>query len=97
MSQFWPTGLDLQDTDSVLDIPQAAQREWSEQSGGLLTLVIQDAKTEGENQHYIVHAKHAPTDRTLTLFSVQHRTQLMPEYPFTPDTEISDSFYCSEE
>jgi hypothetical protein len=74
VTQFWPPGLDLTDTASPLDILEEAQREWAEQSQGLLALVIQEAESTDGDRMLIVHAKHVPSNRTATLFSVVHRS-----------------------
>lgn len=73
MSDFWPSGLDMQDTASPELILSAASKEWSERSGGVLNLVIQDTVSQGDDRLLIVHAKHVPSNRTVTLFSVLHR------------------------
>ena len=73
MSDFWPSGLDMQDTSSPEVILSTASKEWSEQSGGVVTLVIQDAESTSGNRLLIVHAKHVPSNRTVKLFSVLHR------------------------
>ena len=73
MNNFWPSGLDLTDTSSPLEILQAAKQEWIEQSNGLLALVIQETESTNGNHLLIVHAKHVPSKRTVTLFSVVHR------------------------
>ncbi len=78
MTNYWPSGLDLSDTSSPLEILQSARDEWTEQSKGLLTLVIQEAKSTCNNHMLIVHAKHVPSNRTVTLFSVVHR----PDAPY---------------
>jgi len=78
MSNYWPTDLDLADTSNPSDILQAASREWEVESDGLLTLVIQETISSNKNQMFIVHAKHLPSNRTATLFSVVHR----PKAPY---------------
>ena len=72
MSNFWPSGLDLKDTDTVHDILQAAQKEWQERSLGQLVLLLQDERSSDGHQLYIIHAKHVPTNRILALFRVKH-------------------------
>lgn len=78
MNEFWPSDLDLNDTSSPLEILQTATQEWIERSDGLLTLVIQEAESTTNNSMLIVHAKHVPSNRTITLFSVVHR----PDAPY---------------
>lgn len=73
MTEFWPTGLNLEDTSSPLEILRGAQNEWEERTGGLLTLIIQEAEATNGHHMLIVHAKHVPSHRTATLFSVVHR------------------------
>ncbi|MEM6839918.1 MAG: hypothetical protein AAF609_24160 [Cyanobacteria bacterium P01_C01_bin.120] len=73
MSNFWPKGLDLKDISSPHTILEAARQDWHEHSNGLLTLVIQETESEEGNAMLIVHAKHVPSNRTVTLFSVVHR------------------------
>lgn len=73
MTNFWPSGLDLKDTSSPLEILQSANEEWIERSDGLLNLVIQEAESTNGNPLLIVHAKHVPSNRTVELFSVVHR------------------------
>ena len=85
MSGFWPDGLDVSDTQSPMDILQSARDEWETNSGGLLTLVFQEAKTTTGNTMIVVHAKHAPDSRTTTLFSVVHRPNA--PYPATIQPE----------
>jgi hypothetical protein len=73
MSDFWPKGLELSDTASPMEILEAAQSDWNTNSHGALTLVFQKAKAKSGNDIIIVHAKHIPSKRTATLFSVVHR------------------------
>jgi hypothetical protein len=98
MSNFWPSGLDIADTASPEVILAAATKEWSEISGDVITLVIQDAKTEGGDRLLIVHAKHVPSNRTVKLFSVVHRpnapypARIYPEDDAVPDY-LRKSYY----
>jgi hypothetical protein len=73
MSNFWPSGLDMKDTASPEIILSTASDEWSDKSGGVITLAIQDTKSTSGDRLLIVHAKHVPSKRTVTLFSVLHR------------------------
>jgi hypothetical protein len=91
MSDFWPSGLDMQDTASPEVILSTAGKEWSEESGGVVTLVIQGAESKGGDRLLIVHAKHVPSDRTVKLFSVLHRpnapypARIYPDEDKVPD------------
>jgi hypothetical protein len=81
MSNFWPKGIELTDTESPRQILDTAQREWNAESSGVLTLVFQETKSESGNDMIIVHAKHVPSNRTVTLFSVIYRPNT--PYPVT--------------
>lgn len=86
MSNFWPKGLELTDTESPKQILETAQREWKSESGGTLTLVFQETKSESGNDMIIVHAKHVPSNRTVTLFSVIYR----PNTPYPATIQPKD-------
>lgn len=73
MSDFWPNGLDLSDTQSPMEILRVAQKDWHQKSEGIMELVFQDATTTSGNTMIIVHAKHVASNRTSTLFSIVHR------------------------
>jgi hypothetical protein len=73
MSSYFPSGLKLDDTQSPIEILQEAQRDWEAQSGGLLTLILQTAKSKSDNDLILVHVKHIPSSRTVSLFSVVYR------------------------
>lgn len=73
VSNFWPAGLNLEDTSNPIEILESANREWNEKSAGLLKLIIQEAESTTGNDMLIVHAKHIPSNRTVALFSVVHR------------------------
>jgi hypothetical protein len=91
VAEFWPAGLDLDDTSSPLEILEMANQEWAEHTSGLLALVIQEAESTNGNHLLIVHAKHVPSNRTVTLFSVVHRPGA--PYPATilpRDNELPD-------
>jgi hypothetical protein len=88
MSGFWPTGLDISDTAPPTAILKTAQGEWETKSGGVLTLVLQEAESESGNTMIIVHAKYIPGNRTATLFSVVHRPNA--PYPVTIQAEKED-------
>jgi hypothetical protein len=86
MSNFWPEGIELSDTQSPKDILETAQEDWSESSDGVMELVLQDAESESGNSMIIVHAKHVASNRTATLFSVVHR----PESPYPARIQPKD-------
>lgn len=81
MSRFWPEGLSLSDTQSPYEVLEIASEEWETASNGALTLVIEQTEAERENAKITVHAKHVPSNRTATLFSIIHR--LSAPYPVT--------------
>lgn len=86
MSNFWPSGLDLNDTQSPRDILKVAQEDWFTSSNGLIELVLQDAMSKSDNSMIIVHAKHVASNRTSTLFSVVHR----PNNPYPVTIQLDD-------
>ncbi|NKC15250.1 MAG: hypothetical protein GKR94_24570 [Gammaproteobacteria bacterium] len=86
MSEFWPLNLNLSDTADPLEILGQAKQEWIERSDGLLSLEIQQAESENQNHMLIVHAKHVPSNRTVTLFSIVHR----PGSPYPARIEPRD-------
>lgn len=88
MSIFWPNGIDLNDTESPLDILKNAKKEWEAESNGMLTLLLQETESESGNKMIIVHAKHVPGNRTTTLFSVVHRPK--DAYPVNIQPEKVD-------
>jgi len=81
MSNFWPSDLDISDTQSPKEILKVAQQDWNTKSGGMMELVLQDTKSETGNFMIIAHAKHVASNRTVTLFSILHR--LGKPYPVT--------------
>ncbi|NEQ47341.1 MAG: hypothetical protein F6K00_28915 [Leptolyngbya sp. SIOISBB] len=74
MASYWPKGVDLKDISSPRTILESAQQEWVDHSDGLLTLIIQDTQSTDGDAMLVVYAKHMPSNRTVTLFSVVHRT-----------------------
>jgi hypothetical protein len=86
MSNFWPSGLELSDTQSPREILKAAQNDWRTNSNGAMDLVFQDAKSKSGNRMIIVHAKHIANDRTATLFSIVHR----PEHPYPATIQLKE-------
>lgn len=86
MTNFWPEGIDLNDTQSPRDILNAARNDWQVGTDGLMDLVLQDAQSESGNLMIIVHAKHLVSNRTATLFSIVHR----PNYPYPVKIQLKD-------
>lgn len=78
MSGYWPTGIDISDTGLPKTILETARDDWEKESGGLLTLLLQETESQSGNKLIVVHAKHIPGNRTATLFSVVHR----PDNPY---------------
>lgn len=70
MSKYWPDGIELTDAQSPIEILHVAKSEWSTNSGGLLDLILQEAQSKSGNDMVVVHAKHIPSSRTASLFSV---------------------------
>lgn len=83
MSNFWPKGIKVSDIQSPMQILETAQKDWDKNSGGILALLLQKAKSESGNNIIIVHAKHVPDNRTITLFSVIYR----PNAPYPASIE----------
>ncbi|MCI5165555.1 MAG: hypothetical protein D3903_05535 [Candidatus Electrothrix sp. GM3_4] len=81
MNSFWPEGLSVSDIQSPYEILENAREEWETASDGVLTLVFQKSEPEDGIETIIVHVKHVPDNRTVTLFSVIHR--LNSPYPIT--------------
>jgi hypothetical protein len=88
MSSFWPEGLSVNDMQSPCEILEIAREEWETASNGALTLVIEQTEAERENAKITVHAKHVPSKRTATLFSVIHRLNV--PYPVTIEPREDD-------
>lgn len=88
MSDFYPAGLKLNDTQTPMEILRVAQEDWNTNSSGLLALVLQEAKSQSGNDMIIVHAKHVPSNRSATLFSVVHRPSA--PYPVNIQTKEDD-------
>jgi len=86
MSNFWPSGLDLSDTQTPREILTVAQKDWFTSSGGVMELVLQDATSKSGHSMIIVHAKHGASNRTSTLFSVIHR----PSNPYPVTIQLED-------
>ncbi|MDU9047873.1 MAG: hypothetical protein Q3M30_03420 [Candidatus Electrothrix sp. Rat3] len=79
MNIFWPEGLSVSDVRSPYEILESAREEWETASDGVLTLVFQESEPNDGIETITVHAKHIPSNRTVTLFSVIHR--LNEPYP----------------
>lgn len=88
MSNFWPNGLDISDTQSPREILKVAQEDWHQSSGGVMELILQDAKATTDDVMVIVHAKHVASNRTSKLFSIVHRPN--NPYPVTIQLENKD-------
>lgn len=88
MSNFWPSGLELSDTQSPREILEVAQEDWYTSSQGIMELVLQDAEAKSGMSMIIVHAKHVPSNRTSRLLSVIHRPN--NPYPVTFHLEDED-------
>jgi len=86
MSDYWPSGLELSDTRSPMEILRDAQEDWQTNSSGVLALVLQEAESQSGNDMTIVHAIHVPSNRTATLFSVVHR----PNRPYPATIQPKD-------
>jgi hypothetical protein len=89
MSRFWPEGLSVNDVQSPDEILENAREEWETSSNAVLTLVLQKSESEDGNAIVIIHAKHAPSNRTATLFSIIHR--LNESYPVTIQPRLEDN------
>nr|VFK27668.1 MAG: hypothetical protein BECKMB1821G_GA0114241_102924 [Candidatus Kentron sp. MB]VFK33043.1 MAG: hypothetical protein BECKMB1821I_GA0114274_103925 [Candidatus Kentron sp. MB]VFK75707.1 MAG: hypothetical protein BECKMB1821H_GA0114242_102925 [Candidatus Kentron sp. MB] len=81
MNSFWPEDLSLDDTQPPYEVLKSAREEWERETGGAMTLVLQQAESESNDAMIIVHAKHVATNRTATLLSVIHRPN--EPYPAT--------------
>ena len=88
MSAFWLKGIEISDTQSPMQILETARKDWEKNSGGVLTLLLQDAKSESGNDMIIIHAKHVPSDRIIKLFSVIYRPT--SHYPATIQPKKED-------
>jgi len=88
MTNFWPKGIELKDTQSPMEILRIAKDEWELNSDGILTLVFQRVESKSGNSMIIVHAKYKPTNMTATLFSVVHRPKT--PYPATIQPKEGD-------
>lgn len=93
MNKYWPDGIELTDTQSPKEILNDAKSEWSSSSDGLLDLILQDAESKSGHDMIIVHAKHAPSNRTASLFSVVCRKgQPYPARLQPKDDELPNFF-----
>jgi hypothetical protein len=86
MGNFWPSGLELSDTQSPRDILESAQEDWRTSSDGVMDLVLQYAQSKSGNTMIIVHAKNLINNRTATLFSIVH----LPERPYPVTIQPKD-------
>jgi hypothetical protein len=93
MSKYWPDGIELKDTQSPNKILKDAKAEWTANSDGLLELLLQEAESKSGHDMIIVHAKHMPSNRTASLFSVVCRKgQPYPARLQPKDDEMPDFF-----
>lgn len=93
MSNYWPDGLELGDTDSPLEILKLAKEDWELESDGKLSLIVQETESTNGNAYLEVHAKYIPTDQTIALFSVVHRHDSPYPSRIQPrDEELPDYF-----
>ncbi len=88
MGNYWPSGLNLSDTQSPREILEVAKEDWHTNSEGVMELILQDAESESGNLVIIVHAKHVPNNRTSRLLSVVHRPD--DSYPVTIKPEVEN-------
>ena len=86
MSDFWPNGLDLSDTEPPKEILKVAQEKWHQGSKGILELVLQDAESQAGNTMVVIHAKHVASNRTSTLFTIVYR----PNKPYPVTIQLED-------
>jgi putative intracellular protease/amidase len=86
MSDYWPDGIDLNDVASPLEILKEAAKGWSEKSGGTVELLIQPATSKSNYDMLLVHGKHVPSGRTVSLFSVVYR----PGAPYPARLQLDD-------
>lgn len=91
MTDYWPSGLQLDDTETPLQILESARKDWENKSGGKLTLLLQQTATTEEDPMVIVHAQHIVSKRTVTLCSVIHRDNAPYPVRIQPrDNELPD-------
>lgn len=86
MTDFWPAGIELDDTETPMQILESARETWLERSAGELSLALQDTETTDGDRMIVVHAQHVESKRTVTLFSVIHR----PEAPYPAKIQPRD-------
>jgi len=75
MSSYWPSDLDVRDMSSPLQILEQARQEWTEESSGVLSLLVQKAETIDNMHKVYIYAKHEPSGQTVILFSVYYRLE----------------------
>jgi hypothetical protein len=92
MSNFWPTGIEISDTQSPREILNTAQEEWQTNSDGLLQLVLQDAQSQSGHPMIIVHAKHVANNRTAELFSIVYQNGKPYPVRIQPEKEELPTF-----
>lgn len=87
MARYWPGQFEVSDTQSPLEILEDALKDWESSSGGILTLVFQEGESKSGDDLTVVHAKHTPSNRTATLFSVVSRKDLPYPVRLFPKSE----------
>lgn len=91
MSKYFPAGLELNDTKTPLEILEEAKLDWQEESDGLVTLIFQITKSGRGDDMILVHAKHVPSNRTASLFSLISRQKNPYPVSIQPkDEELPD-------
>lgn len=93
MSKYWPEGLELSDTQSPVEILRDAQTEWESSSGGVLALILQEAESQSGYDMIVIHAKHVPSNRTASLFSVVSRKGIAYPARLQPKDEQLPNFF----
>ncbi len=86
MSNFWPSGLELSDTQSPMEVLESAQNDWVVKGEGVMALILQKTVSTDGYDMIVIHANHIPTNRTVTLFTVVHR----PDTPYPATIQLKD-------
>jgi hypothetical protein len=81
MGNYFPKDIVVEDVQSPTEILEEAQKEWEVDSKGMLKLLLQSTQSQSGNDLIIVRAKHVPSNRVGTLFSLVHRPLVC--YPVT--------------
>ena len=96
MNSFWPSGLEVDDVSSPMEILEAARSEWDDKSGGVLTLILEETESQGGYPLINVHAEHNPTQRTVALFSVIHQKRELYPATIKPKSQYLPPFLRKE-